>query len=106
MNDQNTSSEASSCFCAGPFIVVLGAWLLVNLVQLLSLIQEGRAVSATTANAQQAMSRYKLVSEKLENVAKDLINLSRTNSEAKEIVTQFNIQMNSPGAMPAASAKK
>ena len=52
------------------------------------------------------MSRYKLVSDKLENVAKDLINLSRTNSEAKEIVTQFNIQMNSPGAMPAAPAKK
>jgi hypothetical protein len=86
--------------------MVLGAWLLVNLVQLLSLIQETRAVNATTANAQQAMSRYKLVSDKLENVAKDLITLSRTNSEAKEIVTQFNIQMNSPGTTPATPAKK
>jgi hypothetical protein len=106
MNDQNTSYQASSCSCAAPLILVLGAWLLVNLVQFLSLIQEARAVSATTANAQQAMGRYKLVSDKLENVAKDLINLSRTNSEAKEIVTQFNIQMNSPVATPATPAKK
>jgi hypothetical protein len=106
MNDHKTSSHAPSCFCTGPLILVLGAWLLVNLVQLLSLIQEGRSVSATTANAQQAMSRYKLVSDKLENVAKDLITLSRTNSEAKEIVTQFNIQMNSPGTTPATPAKK
>jgi len=104
MNDENTSSQDASY--AGPLILVLGAWLLVNLVQLLSLIQEARAVSATTANAQQAMSRYKLVSDKLENVAKDLISLSRTNNEAKEIVTQFNIQMNSPGAIPTTPAKK
>jgi len=106
MNDYDTSSQTPSSFCTGPLILVLGAWLLVNLVQLLSLIQEARAVSATTANAQQAMSRYKLVSDKLENVAKDLINLSRTNSEAKEIVTQFNIQMNSPGATSATPVKK
>ena len=104
MNNENTSSQDASY--AGPLILVLGAWLLVNLVQLLSLIQEARAVSTTTANAQQAMSRYKLVSDKLENVAKDLISLSRTNNEAKEIVTQFNIQMNSPGATPATPAKK
>ena len=106
MNDLDTSSQASSCSCTAPLILVLGAWLLVNLVQLLSLIQEARSVSATTANAQQAMSRYKLVSDKLENVAKDLIKLSRMNAEAKEIVTQFNIQMNSPGATPATPAKK
>ena len=106
MNDQDTSSESSICSCTAPLILVLGAWLIVNLVQLLSLIQEARTVSATTANAQQAMSRYKLVSDKLENVAKDLITLSRTNSEAKEIVTQFNIQMNSPGITPATPAKK
>jgi hypothetical protein len=106
MNDQYTSSESSICSCTAPLILILGAWLIVNLVQLLSLIQEARAVSATTANAQQAMVRYKLVSDKLENVAKDLINLSRTNPEAKEIVTQFNIQMNSPGATPATPAKK
>jgi hypothetical protein len=31
--------------------------------------------------------------------------LSLTNNEAKEIVTQFNIQMNQPGA-PAAAPKK
>jgi len=106
MNDQYTSSESSVCSCTAPLILILGAWLLVNLVQLLSLIQETKAVNATTVNAQDAMRRYTLVSNKLESVAKDLINLSRTNSEAKEIVTQFNIQMNSPGATPATSAKK
>jgi hypothetical protein len=105
MNDQNTSSEASSCSCTGPLILVLGAWLLVNFVQLLSLLQEARSVSATTTNAQQAVIRYKLVSDKIENVAKDLINLSRTNSEAKEIVTQFNIQMNSPSNTTTPPAK-
>ena len=106
MNDHKTSSQAPTCFCATPFIMILGAWLLVNLVQLLSLIQETRAVNATTVNAQDAMRRYTLVSNKLESVAKDLINLSRTNNEAKEIVTQFNIQMNSPGATSAIPAKK
>lgn len=106
MNDQNSSPQDYAYSCARPLILVLGAWLLVNLVQLLSLIQEARAVNATTANAQHAMSRYKLVSDKLENVAKDLMSLSRTNAEAKEIVTQFNIQMNSPGATPATPAKK
>lgn len=106
MNDFKRSSEAPTCFCATPFIVLLGAWLLVNLVQLLSLIQETRAVNATTANAQQAMSRYKIVSDKLENVAKDVIALSRTNSEAKEIVTQFNIQMNPTGASAPGAVKK
>jgi hypothetical protein len=32
--------------------------------------------------------------------------LSLTNNEAKEIVTQFNIQMNQPKAAPATPAKK
>jgi hypothetical protein len=32
--------------------------------------------------------------------------LSLTNNEAKEIVTQFNIQMNQPGGATAVPAKK
>jgi hypothetical protein len=75
----------------------------VNLVQLTSIVQERKSVNQTVLNAQQAISRYKTVSDKLENLAKDLMRLSLTNSEAKEIVTQFNIQMNQPaaGSVPA-----
>ena len=76
---------------------------MVNLVQLTSIVQERKSVNQTVLNAQQAISRYKTVSDKLENLAKDLMRLSLTNSEAKEIVTQFNIQMNQPaaGSVPA-----
>ena len=42
---------------------------------------------------------------KLENLAKDLMRLSLTSPEAKEIVTQFNIQMNQPAVPPATPAK-
>ena len=102
MNDENQSYEAPIS-CAWPLITVLGALLLVNLVQLTSIVQERKSINQTVLNAQQAITRYKTVSDKLENLAKDLMRLSLTNSEAKEIVTQFNIQMNQPnaGAVPS-----
>lgn len=102
MNDENQSYE-SPVSCVWPLVTVLGAFLVVNLVQLTSILQERKSVNQTILNAQQAINRYKTVSDKLENLAKDLIRLSLTNSEAKEIVTQFNIQMNQPaaGTIPA-----
>ena len=106
MNDQNTS-YSSPCNCtAWPLITVLAALLLVNVVQLISIIQERSNVNQVAGNAQQAIARYKLVSDKLENIAKDLIKLSANNNEAKEIVTQFNIQMNQPNAAAGQPAKK
>jgi hypothetical protein len=108
MNDDNNSYSPSSCStCAWPLITVLAALLVVNLVQLISIIQERSVVNQTAGNAQQAIARYRLVSDKLESVAKDLMRLSLNNNEAKEIVTQFNIQMNQPsGASATPPAKK
>ena len=102
MNDENQSYE-SPASCVWPLVTFLGAFLVVNLVQLTSIVQERKSVNQTVLNAQQAINRYKTVSDKLENLAKDLMRLSLTNSEAKEIVTQFNIQMNQPaaGSVPA-----
>ena len=102
MNDKNQSYE-SPVSCVWPLVTVLGTLLVVNLVQLTSIVQERKSVNQTVLNAQQAINRYKTVSDKLENLAKDLMRLSLTNSEAKEIVTQFNIQMNQPaaGSVPA-----
>lgn len=103
MNEENQSYEAPVS-CLWPLVTVLGAFLVVNLVSLISIVKERQAVSQTTGAAAQAIGRYKTVSDKLENLAKDLMRLSLTNNEAKEIVTQFNIQMNQPGA--AIPAKK
>ena len=102
MNEENRSYE-SPASCVWPLVAVLGALLVVNLVQLTSIVQERKSVNQTVLNAQQAINRYKTVSDKLENLAKDLMRLSLTNYEAKEIVTQFNIQMNQPaaGSVPA-----
>ena len=105
MNDESQSYD-SSVSCVWPLVTVLGALLLVNLVQLVSIVKERQAVSQTTAQAAQAIARYKTVSDKLESLAKDLMRLSLTNNEAKEIVTQFNIQMNQPaGALPTPPKK-
>jgi hypothetical protein len=108
MNDTNSSYESypSSTCCAWPLIMVLGALLIVNTVQFISILRERSAVSQVTANADQAVARYKLVSDKLESLAKDLMRLSLNNSEAKEIVTQFNIQMNQPAIPPATAPAK
>ncbi|MCX6936033.1 MAG: hypothetical protein NTZ01_07600 [Verrucomicrobia bacterium] len=106
MNDENQSYELPSVCCAWPLITLLGALLLVNLVQLTSIIQERKSVNQTVVNAKQAVSRYRVVSDKLENLAKDLMRLSLTNPEAKEIVTQFNIQMSQPGAAAIPAPKK
>ena len=105
MNDENQSYDAPVS-CAWPLVTVLGAFLLVNLVQLVSILKERQAVTQTTTAAAQAIGRYKTVSTKLEEIAKDLMRLSLTNSEAKEIVTQFNIQMNQPNAGVFPPAKK
>ena len=105
MNDDNQSYE-SPVSCVWPLVTVLGAFLLVNLVTLVSIVKERQAVTQTTETATQAIKRYKTVSEKLENLAKDLMRLSLTNNEAKEIVTQFNIQMNQPRGAGAAASKK
>ena len=105
MNDDNQSYE-SPASCVWPLVTFLAAFLLVNLVQLVSIVKERQAVSQTTGQAAQAIARYKTVSDKLENLAKDLMRLSLTNNEAKEIVTQFNIQMNQPGGAVAAPTKK
>ena len=105
MNDENQSYDAPVS-CAWPLVTVLGAFLLVNLVQLVSILKERQAVTQTTTAAAQAIGRYKTVSTKLEEIAKDLMRLSLTNSEAKEIVTQFNIQMNQPNAGALPTAKK
>jgi uncharacterized protein (UPF0212 family) len=108
MNDDNISdSSSSSCSsCGWPLITVLAAFLVVNLVSLVSIIQERSVVNQTAGNAQQAIARYRLVSDKLESIAKDLMRLSLNNNEAKEIVTQFNIQMNQPGAASATPPAK
>jgi hypothetical protein len=108
MNDSNASydSQASATCCAWPLILVLAALLVVNTVQFISILRERSAVSQVTANADQAVARYKLVSDKLESLAKDLMRLSLNNSEAKEIVTQFNIQMNQPAIPPASAPAK
>jgi hypothetical protein len=105
VNDENQSYDAPVS-CAWPLVTVLGAFLLVNLVQLVSILKERQAVTQTTTAAAQAIGRYKTVSTKLEELAKDLMRLSLTNSEAKEIVTQFNIQMNQPNAGVFPPAKK
>jgi len=105
MNDTYENPAGSTC-CAWPLILVLSSLLIVNTVQFISILRERSAVSQVTANAEQAVSRYRLVSDKLENLAKDLMRLSLTNSEAKEIVTQFNIQMNQPAVPPAGAAVK
>jgi len=97
MHDEN-NSYSPNCSCAWPLVTLLAALLLVNVVQLVSIIQERSSVNQVAGNAQQAIARYQLVSTKLENIAKDLIKLSASNNEAKEIVTQFNIQMNQPNA--------
>ena len=72
MNDENQSYE-SPVSCVWPLVTVLGALLLVNLVQLVSIVKERQAVSQTTGQAAQAIARYKTVSDKLENLAKDLM---------------------------------
>lgn len=105
MNDENQSYDAPVS-CAWPLVTVLGAFLLVNLVQLVSIVKERQTVTQTTTAAAQAIGRYKTVSTKLEELAKDLMRLSLTNSEAAEIVTQFNIQMNQPNAGALSPAKK
>lgn len=107
MNDTNQSYEGYSetVSCTWPLIVVLGALLIVNSVQFVSILRERSAVKQVTTNADQAVARYKLVSDKLESLAKDLMKLSLNNNEAKEIVTQFNIQMNQPSGGSTGSAK-
>ena len=110
MNETNASYEtpASSepVSCVWPLVVVLGALLIVNSVQFISILRERSAVQQVTANADRAVARYKTVSDKLENLAKDLMRLSLTNADAKEIVTQFNIQMNQPAVPPATEPAK
>ena len=103
MNDTNQSYEGypEAVSVVWPLILVLGALLIVNSVQFVSILRERAAVKQVTENADQAVARYKLVSDKLENLAKDLMRLGLTNPEAKEIVTQFNIQMNQPAVPPA-----
>lgn len=105
MNGEDQSSE-SSVNLAGPLLTLLLALLVVNTVQFISILQERSAVTQTTANAAQAVARYRTVSDKLENLAKDLMRLSVTNDQAKEIITQFNIQMNQPANGAAPAAKK
>lgn len=105
MNDAHTSYPSPCACCTWPLILVLTALLVVNSVQFVSILRERSAVSQVTANADQAVARYKLVSDKLESLAKDLMRLSLTNNEAKEIVTQFNIQMNQPSVPRANPAK-
>jgi hypothetical protein len=105
MNDTNQSYEGypEAVSVVWPLILVLAALLIVNSVQFVSILRERSTVKQFTENADQAVARYRLVSDKLENLAKDLMRLSLTSTEAKEIVTQFNIQMNQP-AIPPASA--
>ena len=104
MNEENTSYE-SPVSCVWPVVTLLGALLVVNLVQFISILKERQAVAQTTTAAAQAIGRYKTVSDKLEELAKDLMRLSLTNNEAKEIVTQFNIQMNQPTGASAPAKK-
>ena len=83
MNDENQSYDAPVS-CAWPLVTVLGAFLLVNLVQLVSILKERQAVTQTTTAAAQAIGRYKTVSTKLEEIAKDL------SADIKDISNQVN----------------
>lgn len=77
-----------------PLILVLTSLLIVNGVNCFTIVKQRSAFNfkQINENADQAVARYKLVSDKLENLANDLIRLSLTNNEAKEIVAQFKIE--------------
>ena len=57
MNDENHSSPSSCPSCAWPLVTLLTALLVVNLVQLVSIVQERASVNQMAGNAQQAITR-------------------------------------------------
>ena len=100
MNDQAYSypetSHSPFWSCAIVFVAILAA----NLLQFLALNEEKTNLKNARTNIESASQRVRLAEAQLENLARDLIDLSKNNATAREIVKEFNIQVNQSATQP------
>ena len=100
MNDQAYSYPETSYSpfwsCSIVFVAVLAA----NLLQFLALNEEKTNLKNARTNIESASQRVRLAEAQLENLARDLIDLSKNNATAREIVKEFNIQVNQSATQP------
>ena len=80
------------------FLVFLG-WQIAEICDNRSLLQE--SIAQREAGVVQATQ----VKERLDKVAMELVQLSKTNSEARKLVAQYNIQFTPKTEAPAAGAE-
>jgi septal ring factor EnvC (AmiA/AmiB activator) len=96
MNDQAYSYPETTYSpfwsCAIVFVAILAA----NLLQFFALNEEKANLKNARTNIETASQRVRLAEAQLESLARDLIDLSKNNATAREIVKEFNIQVNQP----------
>lgn len=77
-------------------LVVFIAIFATGISQSTALFEQREMVKVAEKNTAQIAEKYKTAQTKIENLAKDLVALSATNENAKKIVQEFNIKVNSP----------
>ena len=63
-------------------------------------------LSSARLNTDDTAEKVKMAQVRLEGMAKDLLELAKTNDNAKKIVEEFNIQLIKPAANAPAAQKR
>ncbi len=102
MNDYSHSSEAAPSWIERfglhlAFSILLGIFLLLNTIQFINLLHDHGQLSQAEAQltrpeVQKQVSDAQLVARKLDALIRELVVLSATNANAKQILNEFHIQ--------------
>lgn len=102
MNDYSQSSTESGYSPFGVCLIVFIAILISNVFQFVSLVEQKNLLSSAKQNTMDTADKVKLAQIRLEGMAKDLLELAKTDENARKIVDEFNIQLiKNPTGAPA-----
>lgn len=79
-----------SCF------LVFIAICIANIFQFMMLIEQNKALKTAQQNTLATTERVLAAQSRIEQLAKDLLELAKTNSNAKKVAEEFNIQLINP----------
>ena len=75
-----------------PFSILLITLLLTNAIQLMTLLDQARQLNATKTQIDQATPHADQVRDKLEALLRDLVELAKTDTEARLIQEEIHLQ--------------
>jgi uncharacterized membrane protein len=87
-----------------PYAILIVTLLVTNVVQLSMLLEQSRQLSHNKQQVDQDLQRAEMVRTKLNSLARDIVELAKTDPGARQIQDEMHIQVNDPNEQTLSNA--